>query len=461
MRRRLLLSTLASVAAAVLLLGAPLAVAVRGLLVQQALDELEQLAEGTEAVLDQGIVQAELLLGLLAERSATRLMVLSTSGEVVLDSGGGPSGRLAGGPDVARARQGQVGRARGDGLLSVAVPIDRPGAQAILRATATDERLGQAVRRAWLQIAGLALLAVAVAALLARWQGERLAAPLEALAASARRLGEGDFSARAPRSGVPEADEVASTLDRTAGRLSSMLERSRSFGADASHQLRTPLTALRLDLEALEATIADGRAAGAPELVTAAMVEADRLEATIDELLALADAPGDTDRVDLGALVTERLDAWQALARAEQRRVVVQQGVAPPVRARAAAIGQSLQVLLDNALAHGQGTITVVIEGVERRAGQEQAGARLCVADEGPGLPPEVAALVTGDTPGARRGREGDHGGGSDGPADGRSDGRGLALARSLIEAEGGRLRVARRDSGAMVCLLLPAAPPA
>ncbi|HVM14928.1 MAG TPA: HAMP domain-containing sensor histidine kinase, partial [Egibacteraceae bacterium] len=275
----------------------------------------------------------------------------------------------------------------------------------------------------------------------ARWQGRRLAAPLETLAASARRLGDGDFSARAPRSGLPEADDVASALDRTAGRLASMLERSRSFSADASHQLRTPLTALRLDLEALDSAISEGRVEGAVALLAAATAEADRLEATIDELLTLADAPHGSEAVDLSALVAERLDAWQALARAQQRRVVVQRGDAPPVRARAAAVGQCLQVLLDNALAHGRGTITVVVGAVERGPG-EQAGARLCVADEGPGLPREVASQMAGD----RRSR---------------GSGRGLALARSLIEAEGGRLRAGSDGPGAMVCLLLPAAPSA
>ncbi|HVM13108.1 MAG TPA: hypothetical protein VM287_02105, partial [Egibacteraceae bacterium] len=109
MRRRLLLSTLASVAAAVFLLGAPLAVAVRGLLVQQALDELEQLAEGAQVVLDQGSArEAELLLRLLAERTGTRLMLLTVTGEVVADSGGTPGGVVAVGPDVARAGQGRV-----------------------------------------------------------------------------------------------------------------------------------------------------------------------------------------------------------------------------------------------------------------------------------------------------------------------------------------------------------------
>lgn len=440
MRRRLLLSTLAAVAAAVVLLGVPLAVAVRGLIVRQALDELEQLAEGAQVGLEHATApQRELVLLLLAERTGTRLMLLSAGGIVLVDSDGAAPGSVATGPDVTWAVQGRVGRAHGDGVLTVAVPMEVAGQPLILRATADDGAMRRGVRRAWMQIGGLAVAALGAATLLARWQGRRLAAPLEDLAASARRLGEGDFSARAPRTGLPEPDDVAGALDRTADRLAAMLERSTSFSADASHQLRTPLTALRLDLEALEATVTgrDGE-----RLVAAAMAEADRLETTIEELLALAAAPSSGEALDLGELVADRLDAWQSLARAQGRRVVLQMGTAPLVRARAAAIGQCLQVLLDNALEHGQGTITIVVEGVagvpgrEGLAGgpgRERAGARLCVADEGPGFPDDADAPRVG------------------------SPGLGLALARSLVEAEGGRLRVERTRPGAVVCLLLPA----
>ncbi|MEX0657924.1 MAG: HAMP domain-containing sensor histidine kinase [Egibacteraceae bacterium] len=431
MRRRLLASTLAAVAAAVLLLGVPLGVAARGMLVQQTFDELEQLAQGAQVVLDQATArELQLVLQVLAERTDSRLMLLSAGGQVLVDSGGAPPGATATGPDVALALQGRVGRARGEDLLTVAVPLEHAGEALIVRATSDDAGLRRRVRRAWLQITGLAVSALVAAALLAWWQGRRLAAPLEDLAVSARRLGEGDFSARAPRSGLPEADEVAGALDRTADRLAAMIERSQSFSADASHQLRTPLTALRLDLEALEATVSKD---GAWQLVAAAMAEADRLEATIEELLALAAAPAGTQRLDLDELVSERLDAWQALARAQGRAVVVRGGAAPPVRARAAAIGQCLQVLLDNALVHGQGTITVVVEAVTAAQGRDRPGARLCVTDEGPGF---------ADDP-------------FDG-ADGRA-GRGLLLARSLVEAEGGRLRVEQAGPGARVCLLLPA----
>jgi signal transduction histidine kinase len=174
--------------------------------------------------------------------------------------------------------------------------------------------------------------------------------------------------------------------------------------------------------EALAASGAD------PTLVDAAMAETDRLEATIDELMDLAEAPRTSEQVDLAHLAATRLDAWQSLARAEGRRVVFAGGPVAPVQARAAAIGQSLQVLLDNALRHGDGTITVSVDGVP-------GGVRLCVADEGPGFP-------------ARQGL----------PQPEQQRGRGLALARSLVEAEGGRLQIGQPRHGAIVCLMLPAA---
>jgi signal transduction histidine kinase len=228
----------------------------------------------------------------------------------------------------------------------------------------------------------------------------------------------------------------------TAERLGAMLERSCSFNADASHQLRTPLTALRLDLEALESTGAD------PQLIAAVIREADRLEATIVELLSLSDTPANASSrlCDVAELAAARLDAWRSLAQAAGRNVVLDVSPVPPVRARPGAIGQCLQVLLDNALEHGAGTITVSVHAVAAGGGLGLTGegadtkwVRLCVEDEGPGIPPE------------RR----------EGLLSGRADavsGRGLALARQLVEAEGGRLTLERAASGALLCLLVPVA---
>ncbi|MGH8909137.1 MAG: HAMP domain-containing sensor histidine kinase [Egibacteraceae bacterium] len=433
MRKRLLTSTIVAVVVAILLLGLPSAYAVRYLLEQQALDALQGEARAVAAL----IARPDLRV-YVRPPPGLRLVVIDLgSRRAVFDTGGPPEipPWLEGSQAALDER---VGRGAGGDVLAVSVPV--VGAPLILHVVRDDDALVANTRRAWAAIAALALLALAMAAVLARAQGERLAAPVEALAGAARRLGDGDFTARAPYSGLPEADDVARALQMTAERLGATLERSRSFSADASHQLRTPLTALRLDLEALESAGAD------PELIGAAIREADRLEATIVELLSLADTPsGLTSRFcDIGALASARLDAWQSLARAAGRKVVLDASPVPPVQARPGAIGQCLQVLLDNALEHGAGTIAVSVRAVAAGGGLGLTGegpdtkwVRLCVADEGPGIPPE------------RR----------EGLLSGRADaasGRGLPLARQLVEAEGGRLTLERAAPGAMLCLLVP-----
>lgn len=435
MRRRLLLSTLAAVGAVVILLGLPLAIAVRSVLTQQALDDLQREAEQAQVLLEQvggGGPQAVVLLAAIAEESGSRLTLVDrrTGRVAVIDTGGPPhdDSFLAHTADVASAQRGEVGRTSAPGLLAVTVPVRGGGADQLVRAARTDEVLAASIRRAWLQIAALAAAALGVAAVIAWWQGRQLAVPLEALARSARQLGDGDFSVRAPRSGVPEPDDVAAALDTTADRLAALVARNRSFSADASHQLRTPLTALRLNLEAIEA------AGARSDLVADALAEVDRLDGTIEELLALGTPESSPQPVDLESLVAERIGGWQALARAQGRAVTLQAAPVPPIPVRPAAVWQSVQVLLDNALEHGDGTITVTLQPVT-------GGVRLCVADEGRGFPEGH------DIPS----RPVDMSGGR---------GRGLPLARSLIEAEGGRLRIEPSETGALVCLLLPSSAP-
>jgi signal transduction histidine kinase len=429
MRRRLLLSTLGAVAAVVLLLGVPLGVAVRSLLVGQALDSLQREAEQAQALVQQqGSVQgAALLLGAVAAETGSRLTLVDRTGPMGLqiDTGGPPTDEVFFDvtSDVEAARGGGIGRVAAPGILAVTVPVRAPGIEQVLRAARTDDALRSDIRRAWLQLGALALVALGVAAVIAWWQGRRFGAPLEDLAAAARSLGEGDFSVRAPRSGLPEPDDVAAALDVTGARLAELVARSRSFGADASHQLRTPLTALRLNLEAM--------ALRDPESGAEALAEVDRLDATIDELLALGAPETAREPVDLEDLVDERVAVWRGLAQAQGRRLVVQAVPVPPVRVRPAAIGQSVQVLLDNALEHGAGTVTITIQPVT-------GGVRLCVGDEGPGLPEDaITKMQQGDRSGVR--------------------GRGLPMARSLVEAEGGRLHVEHGALGGLVCLLLPA----
>jgi signal transduction histidine kinase len=209
-----------------------------------------------------------------------------------------------------------------------------------------------------------------------------------------------------------------------------MLARERSFSADASHQLRTPLTGLRLRLEAaLDRPGQDLRQA-----ITDGIAAADRLEQTIEELLALArdTRSSNTAPLDLPALLEEIEAGWHDRLAAQDRKLHVAVDPHAPVSlASTAAVRQVLTVLLDNAATHGSGTVSVAV----RNAVDALA---IDVSDEGAGITAPEPELFT------RRSRL----------AEGH--GIGLALARSLAEAEGGRLRLTR-PAPPTFTLLVPA----
>lgn len=436
MRRRLLGAILLVVAAALVLFAVPLAAAVRGVLVDRALDRLEGEVQQVGTFIErQARTCAELQLW-LAVASQEDLDVALFDGRGVLRFAAGQD-PAAGGAEVAEAARGRIGRVHAEGRLRVALPVSTRacGGPLILRGSTGDDAVAGSVRGAWLGIGAVGAAVLLVAAAAALWTGRRLSAPFEELAASARRLGLGDFSARAPHSGLPEADEIADALDVTADRLGRAVQRGAAFTADASHQLRTPLTALRLHLERLEDDDPDD------EAVAAALAEADRLDATIDELVALTRLDAAGDAVDVAGIVAERVRAWRRNVESAGREVTVEQTApAPPVRVRAAALGQALQVLLDNALEHGQGPIRVRMGPTLPDAAVQ--GAQVCVVDEGPGFEPERVLPASASDRGALRRA----------PVRG---GRGLVLARSLVEGEGGRLVVTSSPAGTRACLVL------
>lgn len=276
----------------------------------------------------------------------------------------------------------------------------------------------------------IALAAIGAAALLAGVQARQLARPLERLARSASRLGDGDFSAAAPQpSGIDEIDEIARSLRLSANRVDRMLESERGFTGDATHQLRTGLTGIAMRLELLERS-SDGCVAAE---ATAALAQTHELNTTLDELLAVARTGATKERteLDLSTLVDHQVADWQQRFAQQRRQLVVTTGVTQHVTATPGLVGQVLAVLLENSLRHGRGTVAILVQD-----------SSVTVEDEGRGVPHDrVATLFTRPT---------DHA---------AAHGRGLALARRLAESDGGRLELVQPSPPVFRLTLVPVAP--
>jgi len=265
------------------------------------------------------------------------------------------------------------------------------------------------------RIALVAVFALVAAALLAAIQARQLARPLERLARSAGRVGDGDFTAPSSASGIDEIDDIARSLRLSANRVDRMLEAERSFTADATHQLRTGLTGIAIRLELLERHDDPDVKAEA----RAVLEQTHELNDALDELLVVArkGSTGERSIVELVDIVDDHLDDWRARLDAHRRQLVVTNGRTLAVNATPGLVGQIFNVLLQNSLHHGAGTVVVLVEG-----------AGITIEDEGHGIADaDVASLF-------------------ERPSDHRAaHGRGLALARRLAESDGGRLELIRR----------------
>src|SRR3954471_6281401 len=222
-----------------------------------------------------------------------------------------------------------------------------------VRAARPDAEVAEDARRAWLLLAALGAGVVVAATLAALVLARRLARPLERLAVDARRLGDGHFNVRAHRAAIPELDAVAIALDTTAQRLHDLLTRERAFSASASHQLRTPLAALRIELEGLQLKYPDQ-----PELI-AAVAQVDRLQATIDTLLTVArDLPRTDRHTDLTALLDEVQARWRGPLAEQSRPLHARIPAQRPVTTAAhSVLSEILDVLIANAHRHGAGAV--------------------------------------------------------------------------------------------------------
>jgi signal transduction histidine kinase len=335
----------------------------------------------------------------------------------------GAEGRLGDGPSPDSAAV--VAADDGRYLLQ---PVRRgDGGTAVIEVFVPDTQLRAGVTRAWLVLAGLGVVLLALALVVADRLARSLTRPITDLAGTAHRLGSGDLDARVTPAGPDEVRDVGTALNRLAGRIGELLAAEREAAADLAHRLRTPLTALRLDVEALP-----------PGERERLLDDVDALSRGVDEVISEARR---TVREGLGAgcdataVVGERVRFWSVLAEEEQRAVTVALTDGPlPVRVAAADLGAAVDALLGNVFTHTpEGTGFRI--AVRPRDG---GGAEVTVADEGPGLPP--AALDRG------------HSGAG-------STGLGLDIARRTAEGSGGALRATSSAAGAEVTLEL--GPPA
>lgn len=426
MTRRMLIVIVAVAAVAVLLFALPLGFAVSRLDRAQAVLGMERDAARAALRVPDDYAATRDPVELPDLGNASVLGFYSIEGARI--AGDGPT---RGGGSVALALAGDAVDAIEAGQLLVAIPVT--GNERVIGVMRVATPLGPLRRdtaTTWLGMALLALAAVSLAAVVGWRLARGLTTPVAGLVAVVSRLGDGDFSVRAQASDIPELDVAAHAVNDTAERLAALVARERAFSADASHQLATPLTRLRLALELAERSEDPGRH------LAAALAEADVLEATITDLLELArDAHGPRGPVGLVALLDDMAAAWHGVLAAQGRPLRVRvEPEAPDALASRAALRQVLEVLVSNASLHGSGAVVV-------RARRVAAGVAIDVADEG--------GRVLDDRVFARRGR------------DAHGSGIGLALARSLTEAEGGRLVLGQAGPGPVFTVLLrsPAVP--
>ncbi len=287
-----------------------------------------------------------------------------------------------------------------------------------------------------LVLLGLIVAGAVAAYLVARAEIARLMAPVGQITANAERLSRGESHIPPMECGIDEIDRISRVLSRAAYQQSRALAAERSFASDASHQLRTPLTALLMRIEEIADT---DDLATAKEEATVAIAQVERLTAVVDDLLhrrrtepqdALTDVP-------LDSVIAGLQREWQPAFETARRSVRVDGERGLVVRTTPVAVSEVLSTLLENSLVHGGGTVTITV----RRSGPSVV---VELRDEGTGVSGAVAPHIF------ERSVSGVSGG----------SGVGLAVARDLAEASGGRLDLLSRQPATFALFLSEAAHP-
>ncbi|HEY8546336.1 MAG TPA: HAMP domain-containing sensor histidine kinase, partial [Acidimicrobiales bacterium] len=397
MRRRLLAITVAATALVVVAFVVPLAGLVRSVAHDRAVSGAERdmasLAPALAAGADPTTVASAVTL--TSTGADGRLAVWLPDGTRVGDDAPADDAALT----LARQRSFSV---ETDGGLDLYTPVVTGDGTSVVRARLPDALLTQGVARSWTALALVGVALVAAAGLIADRLGRSLTREATALAATARTLASGDPDARVIPGATPELGDAARALNLLADRIDELRSAERARVADLSHRLRTPLTALRLDVEAT----------GDPDLGA----DLDRLEAAVTDVIREAQRPlhdrSVRARADLVAVVRDRAAFWAALADDDGRgrSLVVEATGAVPVGASEGELAAALDAVLGNVFQHTpEGTAyrvsLVVRPGGPGGSGSGSSGAEaeVRVDDAGPGIADPEAALARGRTSDSRR----------------------------------------------------------
>jgi two-component system, OmpR family, sensor kinase len=355
-----------------------------------------------------------------------RVIVVGPGGRLIADSDGEERLGIGYGtrPEIAQALGGDNYQSErssdtlGATILATAVPIRGTGTEVVgaVRVTQSVKAVNRATRRATLGLVAIGVLVLVLGLAAGAVIAGQVAGPVRRLDQAARRVAEGDLSARAKVEGSAEQRRLARTFNDMTARLERLVASQREFVADASHQLRTPLSGLRLRLEEARAST---DVAAAHEEIEAGLVELDRLSAMVTELLVLSQA-GEVDAPP------EPVDLEEAAERAAARWDVVATGGAASGFCAPADLDRVLDALVENALHYGNGRVEIC-----SRPGAVE------VLDRGPGLSAaDLAAAFERFHRGAA-GRAGPTG-----------TGLGLPIARELARRWGGDVTLTNREGG-------------
>jgi signal transduction histidine kinase len=398
MTRRLVISYVGLALLILVMLEVPFGILAQRHERDMAASQAEREAAGLAAVASEDVEHGRLadlanLVDRYHARTGGEVAIVDTAGRVLAasstDAADDVHAEQAGMVQAALAGRSvsSFGSDEGQPWATAAVPIsadNRPLGAVLLsvQADATQDR----IHGIWLALGAFAAAILALTTLVGLLLARSLARPLARLESRVRMLAEGDLTVRAPESGPPQVRSLARQFNHMAARLSELVQAQNRFVADASHQLRSPLTALRLRLENLEA----GADPAAGEGIAAAAEEVQRLSRIVDGLLTLSRVGGDEPTrqpIDIGEVIEGRCEAWSALA--AERQVDLAPDIDGPVRHTALLVPGDLDQILDNLLANAldaspEGTaISVHLTALEPDR------LELHVTDEGPGMSAE------------------------------------------------------------------------